>query len=619
MKKSFLLSLLVASIFFLTVFNVSAQLQKPIRTLPSAPSATPAPVPLPKPALPPPPPPLSMLVLNSPNGGENWVTGTQHDITWNRSGDMTGFITIDLYRGGTSPQNKVGTIASGISVTTGRYNWTVGTYQGGTAPAGNNYQVVISAGGKTDPSNGPFTIVAKASPSASLPAPPLDQGIQKLPGIPKTMKFLGLTYPRRGDLLHKGIQYKITWNALNLLKDATLVIELLDDQGTTVLHSRDNLPNTGEASIKIPMALPDEKKLYKMRIRTTDTAPETGAQSEMVRIFIAKETVRVLASLKVKNPITGDRLIGDTIPVKWTSTISCSGNGGPMDDGFRIELIGKTEKNHSVQQELTDVGYVFDNEGPEGRLNWHWDWTILRGSCEPGTYSIKVTSLNKPKICKDESDKFRIIDPQPSAPQQPQTGGTLYRAEITNKKHCYAERYDDTNQQPNPQLCQFPEAPSGQGWVGSWSTYHDLKGLLGANWHESSYTHFRSRLYFPDIYNPPGKTLKRANLQIHVTMNKNNARPASSTVQFCADRLYILAGPWDNAMDFPRYLWDGGINVPYNQSTINIDVTTIVRGWLLGTWKNHGLLLTDFAILPSQEGSMLCWSYYTATLWVEFE
>ncbi len=393
-------------ILFITISDVSAQLQKPIRTFPPAPSTAPAPSPSPKPALPSPPPSLSMLVLSSPNGGESWVTGTQHDITWNRSNDMTGFITIDLYRGGTSAQNKIGTIASGISVTTGKYSWTVGNYQGGTTPAGNNYRVIISAGGKTDPSNGPFTIVPKLA-SAPPVSPSLDKDLKKTE-IPTSLKRIYFTYPRRGDSFHKGIGYKVTWKSFNL-NDAKLKLELWDNQEATLIQTINGIENTGETMWFVDNSLPDEQTLYKLKIQTMD-----GAQKDTVGpIRISKGTVPP-KSLKVTNPTMGDRAFGDTIPVKWTSSVACSGSGGPYA-AFRVELIKVDDKGYPIGNpiELTDVGYIFDNEGPTGYLNWHWDWYVSPNSCQPGTYKVKVSSMiSSEASCSGSSDKFRILDAQ---------------------------------------------------------------------------------------------------------------------------------------------------------------------------------------------------------------
>jgi hypothetical protein len=268
-------------------------------------------------------------------------------------------------------------------------------------------------------------------------------------------------------------------------------------------------------------------------------------------------------------------------------------------------------------QDLTDVGYVGDSEEPAGYVNWHWNWEVVRGSCNPGTYKIKVTSMISPATCYDTSPQFNIFDPTPGGVEPPEPRTTLMNAQITNRKRCTAERYDDTDQQPDPQLCQFPEIPPGQGKVGSFSTYHDLAGAVGWNWHESSYTHFRSKLFFDFPFVSSNLTLKDANLQIKVQNQQNSARAQSGIVEFCAHYLYMLAGPWNECMNPPLFLGFQGIYVPWDRKIINIDVTAIVKLWMTGGVPNNGLLLTDYSILGGNDG--ICVSHFTATLWMEFE
>ena len=126
----------------------------------------------------------------------------------------------------------------------------------------------------------------------------------------------------------------------------------------------------------------------------------------------SSKALKILATLKVTNPGTANRTIGGTIPIKWTTTTNCSANGGPQDDGFRIELIGKTINGEPVSKVLKDPGQeVFDNEGPTGILKWHWDWKMaLGGNYQSGTYSIRVKNWNGK--CQGDSDTFTIMYPK---------------------------------------------------------------------------------------------------------------------------------------------------------------------------------------------------------------
>ena len=39
------------------------------------------------------------IIVASPNGGEAWITGSTHNVTWTQTG-LAGSVTIDLYKGG---------------------------------------------------------------------------------------------------------------------------------------------------------------------------------------------------------------------------------------------------------------------------------------------------------------------------------------------------------------------------------------------------------------------------------------------------------------------------------------------------------------------------------------
>ena len=406
MRKSFL-SVVLALFVFYWIPAYAATL---------SPAAVPK---VPKTVSPSSPPPVPTLNITAPNGGEKWLIGSTRNITWTTN--LNGYCKVVLYRGSTGPQTRVGRIGSGTQISNKIMSWKVGSYDGGTgtAPPGNDYWIVIKseAVAKSDASNGPFTLMAIiASPSASTPLLSTDKKelsaaptALKLSAPPEVVKILSLTYPRRADGFHKGIQYKITWKSVNL-NDAKLKLELLDTQETTVLQNiHEGFDNTGEKLWDVPMTLPDERKLYKIRIQTMD-----GTKSDTVPIWIAKGAAPAGSpTLKVTQPGGGgDRSIGDTIPIKWTSTTTCSANGGPLDDGFRIDLIGKTTNGVNVSMLLKNPGQdVFDNEGPTGVLNWHWDWEIqFGGSYQNGTYRIKVTNFDGK--CSGMSAPFRLMYPR---------------------------------------------------------------------------------------------------------------------------------------------------------------------------------------------------------------
>lgn len=100
------------------------------------------------------------VALNSPNGGETWTVGTNHDIKWVASGG-TGSLTVSLYYSTTGLNGTYSPIATGLS-NTGSYSWTVPN-----APSTNVFvkAVVTDASSNTanDSSNAAFTIESAAT------------------------------------------------------------------------------------------------------------------------------------------------------------------------------------------------------------------------------------------------------------------------------------------------------------------------------------------------------------------------------------------------------------------------------------------------------------------------
>ncbi len=85
---------------------------------------------------------IPFITVLSPNGGENWVAGSTHDITWNYA-NLTGVVSIMIFRGYDNTLNPVATpiilIASNVPVGDRVYHWTIPA----TFPTGNNYKIRI--------------------------------------------------------------------------------------------------------------------------------------------------------------------------------------------------------------------------------------------------------------------------------------------------------------------------------------------------------------------------------------------------------------------------------------------------------------------------------------------
>jgi len=97
----------------------------------------------------------SQLQVTAPNGGERWVRGSAHAITW-KAGTFTGKVKLSLY----NKLTKIGEIVTNIPATQGSYSWKVGANSTGTAPAGSMYSIRVEALDRTqsDYSDGTFFI-----------------------------------------------------------------------------------------------------------------------------------------------------------------------------------------------------------------------------------------------------------------------------------------------------------------------------------------------------------------------------------------------------------------------------------------------------------------------------
>ncbi len=84
------------------------------------------------------------ITVTSPNGGENWDTGTTHAIAWTAS-ELTAHVAISLVRGN---GDSVGFIVTGLLPDSSPYSWTVGKLKDGSnAPLGTDYKISVGSMG----------------------------------------------------------------------------------------------------------------------------------------------------------------------------------------------------------------------------------------------------------------------------------------------------------------------------------------------------------------------------------------------------------------------------------------------------------------------------------------
>jgi hypothetical protein len=90
--------------------------------------------------------------VTSPNGGENWITGSNHEIMWAFTGTSGEFVKIELLKG-----NVVNLVISSSTDNDGSYSWTIPP----TQTLGSDYAIKVTSttnAAITDTSNNKFII-----------------------------------------------------------------------------------------------------------------------------------------------------------------------------------------------------------------------------------------------------------------------------------------------------------------------------------------------------------------------------------------------------------------------------------------------------------------------------
>ena len=140
------------------------------------------------------PSPVSTITVTYPNGGENWLQNSQHNITWT-SKNITENVKIELLKGASISS----TISSGTA-NTGKYNWIVPSGQ----TVGVDYKIRIT------------------STSNSSVNDTSDDNF----GISATPKSITVVSPNGGERWRRGTRYSIKWTTVGSI-GSSVKIELL--------------------------------------------------------------------------------------------------------------------------------------------------------------------------------------------------------------------------------------------------------------------------------------------------------------------------------------------------------------------------------------------------------
>ena len=182
------------------------------------------------------------ITVTSPDGGESWIRGSSHAITWTSYGTAGSNVKIELLKAGVSVQTL-----SASTPNDGTFSWTIPT----GLTTGPDYRIrITSTSAYTDTSNNNFAITTGT-----------------------TAPSITVTSPDGGESWIRGSSHAITWTSSGTA-GSNVKIELLK-AGVSVQTLSASTPNDGTFSWTIPTGLttgPD----YRIRITSTSAYTDTS-------------------------------------------------------------------------------------------------------------------------------------------------------------------------------------------------------------------------------------------------------------------------------------------------------------------------------------------------------
>ena len=209
-----------------------------------------------------------LLVLTSPNGGEEWAVGSTQKITW-VSVNVSGNVKLDIYK------NDVldSTITPGISVAAGTYAWIVPA----TQTSGSDYRIKVTSASDisvSDESDADFSIISDITVTLTMAVSPTDSGT--------TVPSVGTTTVSAGDSVeisatatgaYEFIKWKITANA-TVVDDssADTTATLLGDATITALFTVDGgIVEMGKVKITLDDSKENRDKISIIKAELPDS------------------------------------------------------------------------------------------------------------------------------------------------------------------------------------------------------------------------------------------------------------------------------------------------------------------------------------------------------------
>ncbi len=289
------------------------------------------------------------VTVTSPIGGESWVSGSTHTITWASTGSPKAYVKIELVK-----PDVANRVIVSSTLNDGSFDWVIPM----TQPLGSDYTVKITrttfstgSTAATDSSNAVFAV------------------------IPET---LTVTSPNGGEEWVGGTTNSITWTSTGS-PTAYVKIELVKPGALNkVIIS--STPNDGSYDWVIPMTQPLGSD-YRVKITRTTFPTGSSAATDYSDEYFSI----VPEELAVTSPNGGENWVRGTVHgITWVTT------GGP-GAYVRIELLKGGVLNRVIVSSALNKGT--------------YSWTIPAALALGVDYGVRVTRTSGSRV-SDSSDAY---------------------------------------------------------------------------------------------------------------------------------------------------------------------------------------------------------------------
>ena len=290
------------------------------------------------------------ITIISPNGSENWLTGTTHDITWTSS-NLIGNVKIEFSQNGGSSWSTLFADIPNI----GSQSWTI------TQRATSQARIRISS-----VSNKNIKDTNDTNFSITVPPP-----------------TIAVIYPNGGESWTIGSTQTIMWNSTNLLASAKVKIELSRDSGSTWSTIVSSTPNTGRKTWKVI-----GPSTVNARIKVSSISDPSIYDISDSDFNITGPTITVTSPNGDESWNTGNQY-----DITWVYT------NLPSSTYIKIELYKAGSFNRTINNR------IMVNSSP-------YRWTIPQNQ-EPGSdYKVRIsTTSGTPTISDESNGNFTIKVP----------------------------------------------------------------------------------------------------------------------------------------------------------------------------------------------------------------